>query len=364
MQENHSFDNYFGRLNQPQHYGGAIDGVDSRQSNPAADGRSVSAYHADTLCVDDPGHGWNAIHKAWNKGAMDGFVAVNGEKAMGYYDERDLPFYYDIADKFAVADRYFSSALTQTFPNRFFLWAGTAFGHIRNDKPTPVVGFDQKTIFDRLNEHGISWKYYKNGFGYVHLFQPLALRNLSRIKGIDQFAKDLQSGDLPDVAFLDAEFEKGEDEHPKSNIQKGQAFVAQRLKELMGSSAWRDSVLFVTYDEGGGFFDHVAPPEACVPDAIEPKLDAGDEPGRFDRLGVRVPFVAISPYVKHHYVSHEVYDHASILKFIENTFNLPALTARDANASGLEDLFDFAYPDFETKPDFGLAVVRGECEGK
>jgi phospholipase C len=364
MQENHSFDNYFGRLNQPQHYGNQVDGVDESRSNPSADGRSqVNARHANTLCVDDPEHNWNAIHKAWNQGAMDGFVTVNGEKAMDFYDERDLPFYYDLADKFAIGDRYFSSVLTQTFPNRFFLWTGTAFGHIKNDKPTPVVGFNQKTLFDRLDEQNLTWRYYKNGFGYVQLFQPLALAHLDRIKGIDQFAKDLASGDLPDVAFIDSDFEKGEDEHPKANIQKGQAFVAERLQELAGSSAWRDSVLFVTWDEGGGFFDHVAPPEACVPDSKEPMLGSGDLPGSYDRYGVRVPFLAISPFARHHYVSHEVYDHASIVKYVEDLFNLPALTARDANSNALKDLFDYEHPDFDTKPNFGLAVVRGDCSG-
>ena len=274
---------------------------------------------------------------------------------MGYYDERDLPFYYDLANKFTVADRYFCSALTQTLPNRFYLYTATSFGHIRNDIPVPVLQFDQETIFDRLNDYGITWKYYKNGLGYLDLFQPMSNRNRDKIVPLDDYAKDLKAGQLPQVALLDSAFESGEDEHPQANIQIGQAFVAERIQEWAASRFWKNSVLFLTYDEGGGFFDHVAPPEACVPDEIEPNLEQDSYPGRFDRYGIRVPFVAVSPYVKHHFVAHGIHDHSSILKFIENKFNIPALTMRDANADGFEEMFDFAHPDFS------LARVSDAC---
>jgi phospholipase C len=121
-------------------------------------------------------------------------------------------------------------------------------------------------------------------------------------------------------------------------------------------------VFFLTYDEGGGFFDHVAPPKACVPDQIKPNLQPGDYHADFDRYGIRVPFVAISPFAKHHYVSHRTQDHTSILKFIEMKFNLPALTDRDANADDLLSMFDWKHPDYETVPNFSLATVDGTCD--
>ncbi len=362
MQENHSFDNYFGRLNQSAFYGAGVDGVSATNANPGKGGDAVHAYHEKTVCVADPEHDWNAIHHEWNGGRMDGFVSVNGEKAMGYYDQRDLPFYYDLANKFAIGDRYFCSSLTQTFPNRFYLYAGTSFGHVKNDLPFPGIDYKQETIFDRLDRYGVSWKYYKDGMGYLDLFQPLRNRDRAKIVGLDQFAVDLRTGALPQVALLDSDFEKGEDEHPKANIQTGQQWLAERVGEFAASPYWRDSVLFVTYDEGGGFYDHVAPPAACRPDDVEPRLGSSDVPGHFDRLGVRVPFLAISPFVKHHFVSHATYDHTSILKFVEQKWNLPALTARDANADGFSDLFDFAHPDFAVKPDPSLAKETEICD--
>jgi phospholipase C len=357
MQENHSFDNYFGRLNQPKYYGANVDGILETMTNPTANGEKVSAYHETNHCVSDPEHGWNAIHQEWNGGANDGFVILNDKKAMGFFDETDIPYYYDLANKFAIGDRYYCSALTQTFPNRFFLYSATSFGHIANDMPEEKVGFAQPTIFDTLNTFKVSWKYYHNDFGYLGLFQPLYLANPDKMAPIDQFQKDLQAGTLPAVSMIDSDW-GGEDEHPSSNIQVGQKFVADRVQELANSSAWKNSVMFLMYDEGGGFFDHAAPPEACVPDAIGPMLEPGSAPGRFDRYGLRVPFVAVSPYVKHHYVSHETFDHTSILKFIETKFNLPALTTRDANANNLMDLFDFANPQPQIKPDAGLAKVQ------
>ena len=149
------------------------------------------------------------------------------------------------------------------------------------------------------------------------------------------------------ITFLDASFD-GQDEHPNGNIQVGQQWVTSQLRSLFESSSWKNSVLFLTYDENGGFFDHAPPPPACAPDQRLPQGDSLSTSDLFDRYGFRVPFVAISPYVKHHYVSHTVFDHTSILKFIENKYNLPALTSRDANADGFSDIFDYSHPILET----------------
>jgi phospholipase C len=137
------------------------------------------------------------------------------------------------------------------------------------------------------------------------------------------------------------------DEHPPFNFQIAQYYVAKRINAILNSGYWKNSVIFMTYDEGGGYFDHVPPPRACVPDGIPPKLGKNDKyVASFDRLGFRVPFVAISPFVKRHHVSHTVYDHTSVLKYIESKFNVPALTMRDANANDMSDLFDYAHPNY------------------
>ena len=170
---------------------------------------------------------------------------------------------------------------------------------------------------------------------------------------------DAQNGTLPQVAFVDPSFvgEGENDEHPPTNIQLGQAFTAKIIKALMSGPAWQSTVIFLTYDEHGGYFDHVPPPAACTPDDIPPMLQPGDEPGAFDRYGIRVPVVAISPFSKRNYVSHRVYDHTSILRFIETRFDLPALTRRDANADPMLDFFDFADPPFVKPPSLPAATV-------
>lgn len=334
MQENHSFDEYFGRLNDAAFYGSEIDGVLLSFSNPDSHGKPVPVYHETNRCVFDTDHTWDAEHKSWDDGKNDGFARVNGKRVMGYYESTDLPYYYALANQFAVADRYFCSAITQTYPNRFFLLTGTAFGHIKNDTPVDSNGFPQKTILDVLDQYKISWRYYTNGQGYLKLFQPLYHRDFYNIRKLADYDSDLKNGTLPQVVILES-FEDVEDEHPPADVGRGEAWESARLASLMASPYWKNTAYFLTYDENGAFYDHVAPPAACSPEKVPATAP------QFDRYGFRVPFVAVSPYAKHHYVSHVTYDHTSILKFIETKFNLPAMTMRDANALGLEDLFDF-----------------------
>jgi len=362
MQENHSFDTYFGRLNQARYYGSRVDGVSEQMSNPDTNGKSVNVYHQPKLCVEDPDHQESSMRESWDNGKNDGFAKSGGLGAMGYFDQRDLPFYYTLANSFAIADRYFCSMLGPTFPNRFFLLTGTAFGHSDNTYPDGPTQFAQKTIFDVLDQYGISWRYYTDYSGnfsgepgYVSLFHPLLARDRAKIGTVADYAKDMSSEHFPTVAFIDANEWLGEDEHPSADIQIGQAWVAARIQTLLKSPLWKDSVLFLTYDENGGFYDHVAPPPACAPDDIHPE--------DYSVYGFRVPFLAISPYVKHHYVSHAIYDHTSILKFIETKFNLPSLTRRDANANSLLDLFDFKHPQFEV-PKLIMPTVKSPCQSR
>jgi phospholipase C len=261
-----------------------------------------------------------------------------------------------------MADRYFCSVLSQTFPNRFYLLAGTSFGHIRNDFPSGGTDYAQRTIFNVLDEAGISWKIYYGQFPFALLFSYV--RDPARaghLVPVEQFMTDAHAGTLPHVSFVDPSFLASAnvetDEHPPSNIQVGQAFVSSVVGAFLESPQWAHGALFLTYDEHGGYFDHVPPPPACTPDDTEPMLESGDTPGHFDRYGIRVPFVAVSPYARKHYVSHRVYDHTSILRFIETRFDLPALTRRDANADPLLRLFKLSRPAFATPPTLPPATI-------
>ncbi len=346
MQENHSFDNYLGNLNDPKYYGAEIDGIPKLWSNPDKRGQAVYFRASDTLCPRDPGHQWNEMHNKWNFGKNDGFVIHDQTPSvMTYHDDKDLPFYYALASTFATGDRYFCSLLGPTLPNRFYLMTGTSFGHIRNDIPKRAGEFSQKTIFELLNDYGITWKYYTNGVGYLEIFSGMYARNLKNIKRLRSFHSDLRNGKLPQIVFVESTSTEN-DEHPAQNIQLGQAFVAEQVNAVLKSPLWPRTVMFVTYDENGGFADHVSPPSACRPDNIEPMLKNNDIRANFDRYGFRVPVFVVSPFAKRHHVSHVVYDHTSILKFIETRYNLPALTNRDANADDMSDFFDFQNPDF------------------
>jgi phospholipase C len=369
MQENRSFDHYFGRLNQFG-YQGEVDGLTDDMSNPDVDGTPIPPFHQSSYCTLDTDHSWNGAHLEWNLGANDQFVIQNtspgthnGVRAISYYDQSDLPYYYGLANAFSIGDRYFCSVLGPTFPNRFFLLTGTAFGHIQNDIPGSTKEFAQVNIFEQLNAYGITWKYYFTDFPYLVLFYPFWIANQDKMAFLPEYYADLAAGRLPQVAFLEsgALGNPGveSDEHPPSDPQVGQASVAMRIDALMHSEYWGNSALFLTYDENGGFFDHVPPPPACIPDDIPPMLEPGSYVADYDRYGFRVPLIAVSPYAKRHHVSHEVYDHTSITKFIETKYNLPALTIRDANANPFLDVFDFSNPHFEI-PDLPPAVIDPE----
>jgi phospholipase C len=349
MQENRSYDSYFARL----HYQGQpASEVESLAGNPdPTGGRTIHPFLKTTECeVADLNHSWNGTHQEWDGGKMDGFTAANvdpanptGSRTMGYYDKGILPFYTGIANQFAVADRYFASTLTQTFPNRFYLLAGTSFGHIRNDAPPPG-GFTQATVFRLLDAAHVSWKLYNSVFSVAQLFSDVQ-HDASHVVPISQYYTDAKNGTLPQVSFVESNpFGKvnvESDEHPPANVQVGQRFVHDVAQALVHSPNWSSAAMFLTYDEHGGFYDHVQPPAAPKPDNIAPMLKPGDTPAAFDRYGIRVPAIVLSPYVKAHFVSHTVYDHTSILRFIETRFGLPTLTNRDAHADPMLGMFDF-----------------------
>jgi phospholipase C len=401
MQENHSFDSLFGSLpssqaGQPRPYtlpspgqemgDTTVDGFDVAhpRANSFKDCTIYQAHVPSTCNALDPDHSWDGLHACWNSGANDSFVKDNFRNhahaaVMGYFDRADLPYYYWLADEFAIGDRYFCSVMGPTYPNRSYLYAGTSFGMVKNthtanantifdaftDAPTNPIATQ---IRQSMEKQGISysatkplWKYYSDASKDESHCAPENIGDYPQqlfpskhypcAGNSDQFVKDVQTGNLAPVTFLDSDLDSDEDEqstseHPMANVQLGEAFSAKVLGALMASNSktgyWWNTAFFLVYDENGGFYDHVAPPEACVPDDHHP--DKRSTPYTFDRYGFRVPLTMISSYAKHHYVSHVIYDHTSVLKFIETKFNIPALTRRDANADSMLDLFDFSTP--------------------
>ncbi len=350
MQENRSFDHYLGRLTQ---YGHPVDGIPAKYSNPNPAGGIVKPAHATTTCISpDLPHGFQAIHDEWNKGKMDSFYKVAdpsgpGERALAWYDQTDVPFYYWLYSTFAMSDRFFSAVLGPTWPNRDYLYAATSDG-VRNTFERKI---NVPTIYDALDQAGVKWAVYAdNGprqdcIGWTAKtpgFHPTA----------DYFAA-LTAGTLPAVTFIDGEGDT-QDEHPPGDAQKGEAFVRKVVTAAFASRQWAHMAIILTYDEGGGFFDHVPPPKACVPSA-----DAAN--AVFNRMGIRLPMVVISPYARPGYVSHVPQETTSITRFIELIYGLPALTHRDANSNALLDLFDFSTPAL-TRPPAAPAAGTGGCK--
>jgi phospholipase C len=375
-------------------------------------------------------HSWLQSHREANfsdpnAGSLnspnDGFVRVNDagpqadkgietpteDQTMGFYTQDDLPFYYDLAQKFAIGDRYFASVPGPTLPNRFYLMAASSFGHVTTGDPPVPGGYKpiNGTILDLLDSRQVSWAdYFLDGPQASGFREPTGASDphfLPVQTFLAQAAGQSGAGQLPQVSFVDPRFTGVDenDDHPPTDIQRGQVFVSQIVNAVRGGPYWKDSVIFITYDEHGGFYDHVPPPRpqqgsARTPDGVSPGQCAdlsnppvSREPGggagcalsaveaqslcsalaqnptgpfpdncaSFDQLGFRVPFLVVSPFAKPHYVSHTVDDHASLLAFIEERFLSDAqsaagggtpsgrlhLTLRDQYADALQDLFDF-----------------------
>jgi phospholipase C len=360
MMENHSFDNYFGMLDPS--VGFALDDAGlPTASNLDATGRAIRAFHMPSACQLDsaPSQSWDASHTAYADGRNDGFVLASGPVAMGYWTEVDIPFYYGLARTFTLASRWFGSTLCQTYPNRRFLFAGTAAGIVSTElsavaAPPPPNG----TIFDQLDRHGITWRDYASDLSSLQILPALARRTLRNVKSIDDFMADAAAGSLPSVSFVDPPFSRPGSEENPDDIRLGEQFVAQIVNAVMAGPGWPRTLLVWLYDEHGGYYDHVPPPDAILPDDIPPMLDEGHAPGAYDRYGFRVPAVVVSPYAKPGYVSSTVRDHTAILKFIERKWNLGALTFRDATSDDLSDCLDFdAPPAFLTPPTLPLPAL-------
>ena len=424
MQENHSYDNYLGTL--PGRGDGLPTGPDGAPDsvNQLPNGQRVAAHHltATTQVHGNPTQTWNASHLSYANSTCGGFATgvwqtvAGGDPAvpMGYWTESELPFYHGLARVFPVADRWFCSCLGPTFPNRRFLIAGTAHGLV-DDLPWDLVDYPAAgTIFDALTTHDISWVNYHNvnsaavvfrrllGTGGLVAFRRLAqlgrwlpgvanavrgnksftadlyplglARCVRHLRTTQQFFDDAAAGTLPSVAIVDPDFGAYSEENPQ-DIKFGESFAAAAVNAVMNGPNWESTLLLWIYDEHGGYYDHVPPPDAVAPDdvparnwqlargwartllkVLSPKSikaleNADDGSVTYERYGFRVPAVIVSPYARPDFVFSEVLDHTSVLRLIEEKWNLPPLTRRDAAAaSPLGALNLDAPPAFLTPP--------------
>jgi phospholipase C len=365
MKENRAFDHLLGELHTLVP---AVEAIPANFTNPGATSGTVAPFHQTSTCIaHDPDHQWTAMHEQVDNGAMDGFVksaasstATNGQFAMSYYTQSDLPFYYWLASTYPVNDRHFASARSGTFPDRNFLLLATPDGVQSTGAGYPLS--TTPTIFDSLSTAGVTWGVYSDG---SLLSGTLDWDTSHAGTGtFETFLSLLDAGTLPQVAFVDG-IDDVTDDHPTANVQAGEAWSRTIYMHATASKLWPHMAILWTYDEGGGFFDHVPPPNNwCVPRPGVTKVGGNGTPDNdFYELGVRVPMVVISPYARpgKTYTSHVVQEHTALTRFIETVFNLPALTDRDANSDALLDLFDFNCPPAFLTPPTPPASGTGAC---
>ena len=346
MQENHTFDNYFGT------YPGA-DGLPAGTklpvdpNNPGAG--YVEPWHIGSVPITDLSHSASTFREQYNNGKMDSFVSamnrrnLDGRQTMGYYDRSDLPFYWALADNYVLFDRFFSSARDGSDANHMYWVAAippvTTRGQTLADRLANLP-----TIFDRLQAAGVSWKFYVQNYDPTITYRDLgSVGNRasqviwvpllkydrfidnptlsSHIVDLSQYYIDLREGKLPAVAYI---VPSGASEHPPGSIDSGQKFVKTLIQELMRSDAWSSSAFLLVYDDWGGWYDHVAPPQV-------------DNYG----YGPRVPALLVSPYALKGKIDSTQLDFTSILKFIEENWGLQPLADRDIKANNFLSAFDF-----------------------
>jgi phospholipase C len=413
-QENRSFDHYFGHLpdywqshNFPQATNGTTFEAEPTTSSDAdPTGSVINPYNLQTACTENPSPSWAESHRDRNRfnpedsnhAPMDGFVItaandaqqaspslydVLGHRAMGYFTGDQLNYYYFMASNFATSDQWFAPIMSRTQLNRMYLYGATSQGHVSPLKANEHL--TSKTIIQLMQDNGISWKIYVHPdashctdpsclakYSYLKQFNygSVALSNFpNNFASTSQLMDDMQNGNLPQVSFLEPAGYVGLDEHSNDtdivhppSLQSGAKYIEGIINTLMASTSWKDTVLILTYDEPGGFYDHVPPQSAVPPDAIQFPTDGSTQSGTacandstdpicgFFFTGFRVPVIVVSPFSKKNYVSHQPMDYTAMLKLIETRFNLPSLTARDAAQPDMTDFFDFVNVPWATPP--------------
>jgi phospholipase C len=403
VQENHSFDNYFGTypgvdglsvdsavpLNPNQTGLGYVHpfhldvtqpimiwgdelppGVADPDDLQLQQANSSAPFHYDSESIGrDLSHAWKVAHEAYDNGKMDGFVVAEGSPlTMGYYDRSDIPYYWDYADQYVLDDNFFSSLMGPSFPNHLYIASGTSGpvtlpplclqtpcrwilnGHIIDNPPTGYnwqgLSLDWSTLAQELSSSNVSWSWFDgeakptrpNIWDVLPLFtyfQDNPDQLVEHVKNTPAFINDIQDGQLPAVSWIipggwvpptypAACKGQSPSEHPPARSDCGMDYVSYLVNQVMESQYWQSSAIIITWDDYGGFYDHVPPPQ----------VDAYGE-------GFRVPTLVISPWAKHAYVDHTQYEFASLLRLAEDNFNLPTLGTRDVSANDMMNSFDF-----------------------
>ncbi len=357
VKENRSFDNYFG----------TFPGAAGATKGQTSSGQTVPLLHTPDHTLLDINHAGDAARVAVNDGKMNGFDQLQGaiqdgqDIALSQLHESDIPNYWAYARTFTLDDHFFSTINGPSFPNHLVTVAGSS--HNTDDNPilntyhswgcdagqyTKVDTvdlqsgqhyyskpcFDLQTLPDEFQKAGISWKYYAPGqyqSGYIwsalnsikHIrYSPLWQSN---VPDTSQFMKDVKAGTLPQVSWV--VMNEGESEHPPHSSCAGENWTVRQLNALMQSPLWASTAVFLTWDDFGGFFDHLAPP----------KLNA-------IAYGPRVPTLVISPYARRHFIDHQTYDFASILRYVEDKYQLPSLGEYDQRAQSIAGSLDLNQP--------------------
>ena len=373
MMENRSFDHYFG-------WHPDADARNTGLQYPDIDGNLLDTFH---LTPDfqgcghpDPDHGWEGGRWQWHKGRNDRFVTGNEEGdgsdefAIGYYLKEDLGFLPHAADAFTLYDRWFTSLMGPTWPNRHYQWAGHSGGHRNNgdvEEAVPAGAGDGlytwETIDNRAVANGVTFRYYYSDLPFGGVYGRDTVLNMAPVQ---QFYADAAAGILPNIVFVDPPFRDGgggrglsADDHPHGDIRLGQAFMSDIAHAFIESPQYRRGVMFINYDEWGGFFDHVKP--RFVPDDRNSKDVAED----YGMTGFRIPGVAISPFARKGGVSHMTVTHESILKFISYRYKLGYLSKRHRYASNIARSLDFTRDDFDPPelPD-PAAITAVPCDAQ
>ena len=389
MMENRSFDHYLGALNLAPENRTDIDGlgraplpVNRHVGDPVSD-PGVQAWPLDGVSLQflDPPHEFPEVRLQWNGGGMDGFVSAYerfhkgaappapldaspltgtappapydirqmARVVMGYYTRKTLPVLYGLADQFAVCDRWHASFLGSTHPNRIFATTGscgdvvtTTWKTVLRHKPPPIWAAWEKA---RLGSRGITWKAYRlpSDLSMFALWPGFANGRDANAGSLTDFARACADDALPDVSIVEPPYSVADD-HPTHDPRRGQQFLAYIVNALLKSPSWKTSALILTYDEHGGFADHVPPP---------PAPESGDEP--LDLLGVRVPTLIVSPFTPRMVVS-EPLEHTSILASIAERWSLPIPAEAGRRMTLVPTLWDRCF-DFSRKRGRAASAV-------
>lgn len=357
VQGGRSFDHYFGTY--PHANGPSNDTNIPLNPFDKENKEYFKPFHLETTRTLSPLYGSQYNKISYNNGSMNGFVYLqdlygfNKELVMGYYDYRDIPYYWNFASRYVLADNFFSPTMGTGLINYLYLYAGDSYDY--GTTIIPKQGFNiDKTIFDNLETKKLDWKTYMRNYDHSinytndmvrtkNVSDTQIIRNPllgiprfidnqtlnSHIVDLTEYFNDLKNNTtFPNLSYI---ILKGLNEQASSNVAEGQQLVASLVFSLMQSQYWKDSVIILTYDQSGGWYDHVAPPS--------PSKD-----NNYREYGFRVPTLVISPYAKQGYIDNTFYDSTSILKFIESVFELPSLTKNDAIANNMSNAFDFNSP--------------------